>query len=39
MFNCKDDPVINYWQEYFSWPVASSNYLTGVRSSFDTQTL
>ncbi|KAE8298943.1 High choriolytic enzyme 1 [Larimichthys crocea] len=27
--------VINFWQEYFSWPVPSSNFLTGVKSSFD----
>ncbi|XP_027134733.1 uncharacterized protein LOC104932695 [Larimichthys crocea] len=34
-FNCKTTPVINFWQEYFSWPVPSSNFLTGVKSSFD----
>ncbi|XP_069371240.1 uncharacterized protein [Paralichthys olivaceus] len=38
LFNCKDEPVINYWDEYFSWKVASNNYLTGVKSSFDTHT-
>uniref|UniRef100_A0A8D3DQ93 Uncharacterized protein n=1 Tax=Scophthalmus maximus TaxID=52904 RepID=A0A8D3DQ93_SCOMX len=37
-FNCKDTPVINYYDEYFSWKVASSNYLTGVRSTFDSHT-
>ncbi|XP_044027726.1 uncharacterized protein LOC122864415 [Siniperca chuatsi] len=37
-FNCKNTPVINYWQEYFSWTVPSSNFLTGVKSSFDSQT-
>ncbi|KAI3370290.1 hypothetical protein L3Q82_024463 [Scortum barcoo] len=38
-FNCKDTPVFNYWGEYFSWTVASSNFLTGVKSSFDLNTL
>ncbi|XP_040014828.1 uncharacterized protein LOC120807159 [Xiphias gladius] len=37
-FNCKDEPVINYWEESFSWQVASSNFLTGVKSSFNSQT-
>ncbi|XP_034436944.1 uncharacterized protein LOC117759067 [Hippoglossus hippoglossus] len=38
LFNCQDEPVTNYWDEYFHWKVASNNYLTGVTSSFDTQT-
>ncbi|XP_071351126.1 astacin-like metalloendopeptidase [Trachinotus anak] len=38
MGNCKDTPLVNYWQEYFNWPVASSNFLTGVKSSFHSQT-
>ncbi|XP_056243440.1 tolloid-like protein 2 [Seriola aureovittata] len=38
MVNCKDEPLVNYWKEYFNWPVASSNYLTGVKSYFDSQT-
>uniref|UniRef100_UPI001ED8273C zinc metalloproteinase nas-36-like n=1 Tax=Scatophagus argus TaxID=75038 RepID=UPI001ED8273C len=35
---CKKTPVINYWKEYFSWPVPSSNFLTGVKSIFDKTT-
>ncbi|KAM3621178.1 uncharacterized protein V6R79_007424 [Siganus canaliculatus] len=37
-FNCKTTPKINYWNEFFNWKVPGSNFLTGVRSSFDPDT-
>ncbi|GAA6220484.1 uncharacterized protein LOC120807159 [Lates japonicus] len=38
LFNCKEEPKINYWKENFSWAVPSSNFLTGVKSDFDIPT-
>ncbi|KAM3621850.1 uncharacterized protein V6R79_017000 [Siganus canaliculatus] len=38
-FNCNTTPKINYWNEFFNWKVPGSNFLTGVRSSFDPDTL
>ncbi|XP_056128942.1 uncharacterized protein LOC130106735 [Lampris incognitus] len=31
-FDCKPTPWVNYFDEYFSWPVPYGNFLTGVRS-------
>ncbi|XP_068449893.1 zinc metalloproteinase nas-8-like [Clinocottus analis] len=33
--NCQTVTNINYYEEYFSWTVASDHFLTGVASSFD----
>ncbi|KAG7493141.1 high choriolytic enzyme 1-like [Solea senegalensis] len=36
--NLKHTPLVNFYGEYFSWKVASINYITAVKSSFDTTT-
>ncbi|XP_058487210.1 low choriolytic enzyme-like [Solea solea] len=36
--NLKHTPLVNFYGEYFGWKVASINYITAVKSSFDTTT-
>ncbi|XP_033483204.1 uncharacterized protein LOC117257266 [Epinephelus lanceolatus] len=35
MSNCQTTPYVNYWRETFTWTVASDNFLTGVKASFN----
>uniref|UniRef100_A0AAV2M6M4 Metalloendopeptidase n=1 Tax=Knipowitschia caucasica TaxID=637954 RepID=A0AAV2M6M4_KNICA len=36
-YDCRTTSYVNYWNKAFEMPVARGNYLTGVHSSYDSQ--
>ncbi|KAM8867015.1 uncharacterized protein ACB058_005156 [Synchiropus picturatus] len=35
---CQDTPLVNYWHEYFHFPVPSGNFLTAAKSTYNMET-